>query len=282
MPVGNRAMYLYFKYLWNRNHRYQYNTAQVITGDPGVGKTKWAVLQSYVLNKRRFDENSYMNRAQEFLQWVDDSRGGDTGVWDECGVSLSSRRWHSLSNILTAEILQTYRAKKLTVFFVVPDISFIDVQARKLMTTYCELKRYGTTQTTNWLYRISINRKSGDMYFVSFRMMMEGVLQKVPRLDIPGKILKAVPKTIWSAIDEKEMAFKDNIRRKSLATLNLIDKDEMTSSETVYDMIDKVVKDKERFTNTKGRLDSLLIATILGVSQTKALQVKKFVEKKAD
>ena len=280
LGIADRSVFTYYKHLWNRTHWYDYNTAQVITGDPGCGKTKFGVLSAFLINPKRFNENHYVNKAKEFLQAVDDGKTGDAIVWDEVGVSLSSRRWHSLSNILTAETLQTYRAKKLTVFFVVPDLSFVDVQARKLMTSYVEIKRYARDMTTNWIYNIIINRKKGEMYFSSYKLIIGGSLKRMRKLKVPRKMLDIVPKQIWRDIKERELKFKTSVRQKSLKTIRFLEKGDTDSTKTIFDFINDVTKDKDKFRNTKGKLDIYLIQTHLGIGRYKALQVKKFIEQK--
>jgi hypothetical protein len=274
----NRAPYIYYKYLWNRNHRYQYNTAQIATGSGGSGKTTYAIISGFVINPRRFDETFYVNSAKEFITAVDDSHSGDTLVWDEVGVSLSSRKWHSLSNILTAETLQTYRRNKLTVFFVVPDMSFIDVQARKLMTSYVEVKRYNIDQSTAWIYDISIDRKKGEIYFPAYRMILDGMLIKMPRMIIPRIAMSKVPIEIWRAIHEKEETFKTKIRKQSLKMISLIEEKE-GGQKTIFDYINEIQEEKWKYINSKNELDWKLIKTEKGISRDKAQEIVAFLKK---
>lgn len=275
------AMAIYLKYLWLRVHKHQFNTAIATTGDTGSGKTRGAILKGYILNPRRFNETCYVNSPREFLQAIDDSRMGDSIVWDEVGVSMSSRKWQSLSNILTAETLQTYRVNKLTVFFCLPDLSFCDVQARKLMTIYEEVKRSDTSMTRTYTYRMDTDRKEGKIWFKAYRMILGGRLTRMPTVEIPSSALKMVPKEIWDAITEKETEFKSKTRKRSLRTIEMLEKSdgETGSGETIYDMINKVQSDLQKYTTDKGKLDLDLISVDFGVGETKARQVKKWVEK---
>ena len=277
--VQNRAVYCYFRYLWNRNHRYQYNTAQIVTGGGGSGKTIFGIISAFIINPKRFSENFYVNSAKEFITAVDESRSGDSIVWDEVGVSLSSRKWHSLSNILTAETLQTYRRNKLTVFFVVPDMSFIDVQARKLMTSYVEMKRYNVDQSIAWIYNISIDRKKGDVYFPAYRMILDGILVKMPRMIIPRSVLKKIPIEIWRAIHEKENVFKTKIRRQSLKAISMIEEREGGGEKTIFDFINEIQLEKEKYMNDKNELDWKLIKIDKNISRDKAQAIIAFMKK---
>lgn len=280
--TAQKAAYIYLKHIWNKIHKLQYNYAEVTTGNPGSGKTKSKITTAYLINRKRFDERFYCNTAKEFIQTVDDSRTGDTLVWDECGVSLSSRRWHSLSNILTGETLQTYRLNKLAVFFVVPDISFIDIQARKLMNAFVETKRYDLKKTTNWTYEIRVNRKTGDIYFPYFRSVIDGRLNAIPRIIYPKATINIVPKEITKSITEKEIEFKHRLRKRNLKLLEMIEGKAMDAGQTIFDMINIVNDDKEKYTNRKGNLDFYLIQTEFNIGKDKAIQIKKFIEKKGD
>lgn len=231
-----------------------------------------------MLNPKRFDETFYANTAKEFIQIVDDSRRGDCVIWDEAGVSLSSRKWHSLSNILTGEVLQTYRVNYLTVFFVTPDLSFVDVQARRLMTLFVENKRYTEKEGHAWLYNISVDRKTGKIYFPWYTVKpRRGGLINLPHIKIPRKAINKVPKVTWKRIHEKELVFKHKTRKKNLAVIEAIEQEENTM--TIYDMINEVDSNREKYTNPKGELDRHLVQLHLSVGRDKAAQIVKFIER---
>jgi len=270
---------MYYKYLWNRNHRYQYNTAQIVTGSGGSGKTIYAIISAFIINPKRFNENFYVNSAKEFITAVDDSHSGDTIAWDEVGVSLSSRKWHSLSNILTGETLQTYRRNKLTVFFVVPDISFVDIQARKLMTSFVELKRYDVKESIAWTYDISIDRKNGDIYYPAYRMILDGILIKMPRIRIPRVAMKKVSIDIWRAIHEKEETFKTKIRKQSLRLISMIEEREGGGDKTIFDIANEVQNERDKYTDEKGNLDWKLIKIDKNISRDKAQGIVALLKK---
>ena len=276
--LTTRAPAIFYKYLWNRNHRYRQNTAKVNCGDTGCGKTVNAVVEAYTINKK-FNESHYCNTAKEFIDAVDSSKRGDCIIWDEAGVSLSSRKWHSLSNILTGEVLQTYRINYLTVFFITPDLSFIDVQARKLMTIFCETKRYDHTQAYNYLYNLSVDRKRGDIFFPWYKFRAKGQYIHMPRILMPFKTIKKVPKPIWDGIRKKEMSFKEKVRKRSLALIRLIEQEE-EGDRTIFDYINEVDSNRLKFTNNKGKLDIFLMQTHLQIGRDKARQIQRFIQKK--
>jgi len=63
---------------------------------------------------------------------------GDFLIFDEAGVGISSRDWYSIQNKLLGCVLQTFRNMNIGVIFTTPNLSFIDIQARKLFHYYLE------------------------------------------------------------------------------------------------------------------------------------------------
>jgi predicted XRE-type DNA-binding protein len=59
--------------------------------------------------------------------------GGSVIVFDELGVSMNARTWQSQGNRIMSYVLQTFRYKRLICIFTVPDLSFIDSTARRLV-----------------------------------------------------------------------------------------------------------------------------------------------------
>ena len=275
------STYLYLKYMWNRVHKLNFNYSEVTVGDPGTGKTKKAILKCFLLNRYRFDETFYCNTAKEFLQMIDDSRNGDTGIWDEQGVSMNSRRSLTLSNVLTGETLQTYRINKLAVEFISPDLSFIDVQARKLINAFTETKRYDNERSFNWVYKLQTNRQSGKVYFPHFRAVINGRLHSIKYYELPNRLFRKIPKETVKRIVEKEIEFKYKLRKRNLQILELLEKEEGGGEgKTIFDLINEVQKDIEKYKNTRGRLDWKLIKTHLRVSRDRSQQIATFIQKK--
>ncbi len=161
-----------------------------------------------------------------------------------------------------------------------PDLSFIDIQARKLINAFVETKRYDLTKTFNWTYKIQVNRKTGDVYFPYFRAIVEGRLCAIPKIIFPSSVMKMIPEKLVKACEEKELDFKERLRKKNLKLLEIIEGEAVEKRKTIYDMINEVQEDKNKFMNEKGRIDFYLIQTHFGIGKNKAIQIKKFLEKK--
>lgn len=265
-----------FQYIWNRTHNYKKNYIQVITGAAGEGKSYTALKMAEELDPN-FNIDKVCFTASQFLNAVDTiKRNGEVLIMDEIGVALSSRKWQSLSNVLTNEIIQTFRYKRIISFFVVPDFSFVDSQARKLVQAFSEVKRLGNDPAEMWIYFLSYDRKRGKPYFEHPLIQNNGMSMKVQRLIFKGM----ASKDLINQYEEKHKKFKEQLRQKNIKILDLMDRELLGQQENIYDMVEEVVNNIDEYKNARDRLDWTLIANDLSVSQIKAKQIKSLVEKR--
>lgn len=244
-----------------------------MAGMPGSGKTKTASTWGWLLDPR-FSADDVSFTARGYINSLENIRVGSAKVWSEMGIGLPSRGWFQLSNILTAQVVQTMRIKKPIIFMDVSDLSFIDIQARKLIFHYSEVKRHKRNPPKVWLYNIKIDRKRGKPYYPH------------PLLRVGGKSVKLrnivmqdiLPDEIWKEIDKKQRKFKDRLERKALGSLRLLEKEEILSQKTIFDYINVVQRNKKRYINKRGELDWQLIQLHLQISRRKAQQIQKFLE----
>lgn len=136
-----------FNIVWNEiNGRFSKNQNALIinVGPTGSGKS-YAAIRTYeeVCRHRRLTptiENIAIGDGKQFLEIV--SSGPPPRslvVFDEAGVGLPAREFHSIINKSIDYVLETFRRDQIGVIFTVPDFSFLDIKARKLMHYYCEL-----------------------------------------------------------------------------------------------------------------------------------------------
>lgn len=92
---------------------------------------------------------------------------GSMCMFDEAGVGLSSRDWYTESNKVVNYVLQTFRHFNIGVIFTVPDLSFIDVQARKLFHTYLECLKIDYEKNLAIIKPMDMqnNPRIGEIYF---------------------------------------------------------------------------------------------------------------------
>lgn len=265
----------YFTHIWNRAHHYRLNWLQITTGDPGSGKSYSNLTMGELLDPT-FNINKVCFTPSEFMDAIDDVRkNGEVVEIDEMGIALSSRKWQSLSNILTNEVIQTFRYKHIIALFAVPDFTYIDSQARKIVQCFCETKRRQMDPTKMWLYYLSHGRQTGKIYFIHPLIKVDGITRAIRHITF-----KRLPsKELIKEYEEKHQDYKDKLRRKNRALLGMMERKDRPSADTMYEMINKVGSNINEYRNVRGTLDWRLIAGKLHISEPKSKQIKVFIEK---
>jgi hypothetical protein len=150
-------------------------------GSPGTGKSMLALRLGEVLDPS-FNVDTMKERvivkAEQFAQLIaneDDTRlkRGAVFVTDEMGASMGNRDWYTVGNKMISIVLQTFRYRQLIMIMTVPNMSFIDVSARKLVDFLIETKKidFKTNKVKCRVWRLVFNKISGasDPYRQRFR-----------------------------------------------------------------------------------------------------------------
>lgn len=136
-------------YIKQRTYNSPKNTIIVIVGEPGSGKSNAGVKILEKLNPMLFERNTPIEALKKrvsftpegFSECVDNgTKKGDVIIYDEPQISYNSRDFMSNTNKLLNKILTTYRHRQLITIFCTPSLSYIDAQARKLVTLFVEMK----------------------------------------------------------------------------------------------------------------------------------------------
>lgn len=144
------------------------NFLAAITGPTGSGKTYASLSLAETLDPN-FTVRNVVFTPEEFINLL--TYGGlikgANIVFDEAGVALNNRKWHSAANNLIQFILQTFRHKNYIVWFTAPDFGFIDGASRKLF--HCQMETKGINYTLKKCnlkpYMIQVNQRTGAMYY---------------------------------------------------------------------------------------------------------------------
>lgn len=142
------------------------NALILAVGDTGSGKSYGCLRASQKLSPgfgMRFVEFT----VEKFLDLIEqDLNKGQPIIMDEAGKGMGAREWQSKFNKIMSYILQTFRFKNYIVFFTVPDMSFVDVHARKMFHYIMEAHSidYDKKVATFKFKRVQINRSTGDAY----------------------------------------------------------------------------------------------------------------------
>jgi len=155
-----------------RIYKRNQNTLILIVGSPGTGKSLLALRLAEQLDPTFTHENvrdRVVVKADQFSKLIaneDDSKlqKGAVFIVDEMGASVGNRSWYSVGNRMVSIILQTFRYRQLIMIMTVPNMSFIDVSARKLVDFLIETKKvdFNKNRTKARVWRLVFNKVSGD------------------------------------------------------------------------------------------------------------------------
>jgi energy-coupling factor transporter ATP-binding protein EcfA2 len=155
------------------------NWLAIVTGETGSGKSYSALSLANWLSRRHYH---VVFTSKDFLTLLNSGllRKGHVVIFDEAGVGMSSRDWYTVQNKILGAVLQTFRNLNIGVIFTVPNMSFIDSQARKLFHHYFETSHIDYEHDVAYLkvYEIQYNGKYDKCYF------------KHPKVNYGGKLIK--------------------------------------------------------------------------------------------
>lgn len=247
--------------LYNRVHRRNKNLLILIIGETGSGKSYVALKLAYELDKtfREGNPEELMKKRvartpKEFASIVKNGnlKKGNAIIFDEAGVGISNREWHSATNKAMNSILQTFRNRNLIAIFTVPSKKYIDKQGRELSHYLVETQRIDYDEKKN-IVKFMVNQHNpryGKTYV------------KYPILDINGKYkkvrmfsFKRAPKELCEAYEKHSREFKDKIIDEALERMNQMQeqKERQERVINVRKIADEIVERKDEFlTDYKG------------------------------
>ena len=258
---------LYLRHIYRRVHQYRFNFLGMITGKHRTGKSLSAVSISHLLDPT-FEKNledrivyypdDFMAALQKIKQ--KDIIGGAI-VWDEAGVGIPAREWYDISNKSISMTLQVFGRYRPVVFFVTPDVTYIDSQARKLFHGFYELSRFKTEYASMKAFDVRYNKRNTKVYYVysRFHLKHDGVYGT--NLILKKINVKPPISEIEDRYEVHSKTFKDRIvdqmkERTTKFTDGSIEARKMTMEEIVKTLIDK--KDDPRFLSKKSREEDVI------------------------
>jgi predicted Zn-ribbon and HTH transcriptional regulator len=113
----------------NQNRNYM----GLVLGPTGAGKSYSSMRFAELIDKD-FTIDNICFTPREFLSRLQDPaiKRGSCMILDEAGVSLGARDWYVNINKKICHVLQSFRYRNTATFFTVPNLRFIDSQARPL------------------------------------------------------------------------------------------------------------------------------------------------------
>jgi hypothetical protein len=123
------------------------NFMAAVAGATGSGKS-YTVLRICELLSKSLDAPFTIDNVvfdpQEFFDGLGSAQYYTCFMIDESGLSLDAHRWMSVINKLFGYVAETFRFKRLAVFFVMPDLSFLDSRCRRVTHAFIRVHQpYG-------------------------------------------------------------------------------------------------------------------------------------------
>lgn len=231
------------------------NWLAVICGETGSSKSYSALRLAELIGPVYF-----VFTPKEFMQLINNKKlkRGSCIVFDEAGVGIPSRDWQSVQNKLFGAVLQTFRNMNIAVIFTTPNLSFIDVQARKLFHAFIETDYIDRKEKIAYVkpYDLQINVRLDKTYMKHpiFDSPIDGSLVYMNRmgLGLPSEKLRV-------KYEKASAAYKKKVREDTLKTLTeaenpkkLAGNDNDIIKTTAQDLMNRNV-DVESYSGLEGR-----------------------------
>lgn len=182
----------------------------LITGLPGSGKS-WTALSLAVqickITGAKFRPEHICFTPLQFSQVYNDEKltpEFSVLIFDEAGVSYGARDSQTSANKTFGQVIQTIRYRKLLIILTTPDMSFIDIVARKSLHW--------------WLETVEIDRKNGLCYLkphtVDVIQMTGDILYPFPRFDdymVDSLLVSKVAQDIAAQYEKVSHEYKKQI-----------------------------------------------------------------------
>lgn len=113
----------------------------VITGEVGSGKSYCALRLAEAIDENFNLDNVAVGKTSEFITLLEKAFNGEIAqgsvlILDESGVGISAREWQSAQNRILGLVFQVIRKMGLFILLVLPTLSMLDINARRVMAYY--------------------------------------------------------------------------------------------------------------------------------------------------
>jgi len=252
------------------------NWLAIICGETGSGKSYSALTLGKYIGGKVFTVFTPL----EFLTLLNSGQlsKGDVIIFDEAGVGMSSREWYSVQNKLLGTILQTFRNMNVSVIFTTPNLSFIDVQARKLFHCYMETSYIDFEKEESYLkvYDIQVNSRIDKIYYKRPKFVNEsGAVYTMSHL-----ILDKPPQKLTEYYEEKKTAYTKKLNADALQELTE-PKGNKKKEIDIQAVKKDIIKNKSKYLkeyNSRKFIDIDMIRGDYGLTISQAKIIKRAIE----
>jgi hypothetical protein len=246
-----------------------------VCGGTGSGKSYSTISMIDKISPGGFKIENCVFTPIDFMKRIrsGELKKGDIILFDEAGVGMSAREWQSIQNRLFGAVLQTFRNLNIGAVFTTPNLSFIDVQARKLFHSYLETEHLDRRNNVAILkcFDIKCNSRYDKIFYVP--PMYNLGMRKYSMTKI------AINKPKQQFIDEYEKiksAYTEQLNIRVLQELTEAagEKEELKKGPSYDELAQKCRDLKVKITGEYGPEDHYRIMGKLGCSERDAKVVK--------
>lgn len=265
--------------IYERLHSKKKNFILVVVGPTGSGKS-YSALRFCEQIDPSFNASRIVFYGDDFLDILEQMKIGQFIIWDEAGVGIPARDWHSIINKTISYILQTYRKKRFGIIFTVPSFDFIDVHARKLVHALGKCSdnsiNYEKKECGLQFYWLQYNpfvgpKGEGKIYKHYPRIKMNGEVHVIKKLKFP-----LPSKKLRDDYEDKKDIFLDRLLKSAHGDIKGVYKKKVPPQE---DMIKQIIDDiKEYIDPETNKLSPPMIQYKFGCGRTKAYNMARIVK----
>lgn len=204
MTLGNK----FINRIKTRFHFQNKNWLAIICGETGSGKSYSSISFAYMIGNVHI-----VFTPLEFLHVLNhEAQKGDIIIFDEAGVGMSSRDWQSVQNKIMGSVLQTFRHYNIGVIFTTPNLSFVDIQARKLFHNYFETQYidYDNKECTLKVYDIEVNSMLDKIYYKKPKFVEDGSFTTMARISVP-----LAPQDVLDDYEKRKKEYTQQLNAKA-------------------------------------------------------------------
>jgi ABC-type dipeptide/oligopeptide/nickel transport system ATPase component len=243
-----------------------------IVGPTGTGKSLAAIRICEIIDKD-FSAKRIVFTPKEFISLIKGGqlKPGSCIVFDETGVAMNRRNWYSEYNKMMNAVLQTFRFKRIGVFFTLPDLSFMDSGAVKLLHAYMETNFNGIKRKEKVnvikVSQVSPNPKDGKVYWPWIRVQInrETFIMNKIKVSLPSpQLLKDYEKVKSRYADDLYVSYFDSFGKDDGVHKNQLN----ANQQKTLDMLNAGKKNIEI-------AEALGMATVSYISNIKKAIIKK-------
>lgn len=282
MPEHIKKRFLYrkaVKDIWVRKK----NVGLIVTGATGSGKSEFGLKLASDLDPS-FNVERVVFNTQDFLRLLTqgDSNGklkpGCAIIFDETShdEAMDSRSSLSKTNKQMASLSTIYRAMRLIVIYIAPNLNQIDSRVRAVsITGLFQMKRidYVAQKSCADFYWSVQNSRSGDVYYKRPRL----ITKEGERVVCMNFWLARANKDLISAYEKKKMSFILAKLDKWYNTAKEKDAVEATKAKSVTEISADVLKNKNLFL-LNGKISKFKIMEQFKIGESKARIITNFIK----